>query len=152
MFDITQWQSNMCHHFFISTSWDFFLENAMDPAHVQQAHHGTVGDRYDEAIPFDTVVTKKPTKNGFEMNIRFEGVLPYTDKFEAPGVFSINTPRECTLFMFERFHDIYIHLPRPCVRLHTYLAQSRMMGQRMSFRHSLRPHRLDGRILSPVRL
>lgn len=72
----------------------------MDPAHVQHAHHGTIGNRYEESVPFDTVVTKKASKNGFEMSIRFPGAPAYTDKFEAPGVFSINTPRECVLFLF----------------------------------------------------
>lgn len=68
----------------------------MDPAHVEQAHHGTIGNRYSESIPlFDTAVTKKVTKNGFEMTFRGkDGSFQFIDKFAAPGILSIKTPLE----------------------------------------------------------
>lgn len=100
---------------FSLSSWDFFLENAMDPAHVQHAHHGTVGNRYEESFPYDTVVTKKASKNGFEMSIRYPGAPAYTDKFEAPGVFSINTPRECD-FCVVRYILVFV-----CTNLYSLL-------------------------------
>lgn len=68
----------------------------MDLSHVEIAHHGTIGNRYDESTPFDTTVTKKATKNGFEMTLRGKGgEFQSIDKFAAPGVFSIHNPREC---------------------------------------------------------
>ncbi|MGJ3249099.1 MAG: Rieske 2Fe-2S domain-containing protein [Elainellaceae cyanobacterium] len=33
--------------------WDFFMENVADPAHVPVAHHGLVGDRYNDAKYYD---------------------------------------------------------------------------------------------------
>lgn len=32
--------------------WDSFFENAIDPAHACVSHHGLVGSRYTDAIPF----------------------------------------------------------------------------------------------------
>ena len=76
-------------------SWDFLYENAIDAAHLEQAHHGSTANRYHKSMPNDITVTKKPTKNGFELAVKEKGgKYEFAQKFSAPGLLSINTSRE----------------------------------------------------------
>lgn len=73
-------------------SWDFLYENAIDAAHLEQAHHGSTANRYHKPMPSDITVTKKPTKNGFELAVKEKGgKYEFAQKFSAPGLLSINT-------------------------------------------------------------
>mmetsp|Transcript_28071 Transcript_28071/g.72193 ORF Transcript_28071/g.72193 Transcript_28071/m.72193 type:complete len:555 (+) Transcript_28071:218-1882(+) len=47
--------------------WDFFMENATDPAHVPVSHHGIVGDRYNDPKYFELHAERKPDiQEGFK--------------------------------------------------------------------------------------
>ena len=47
-------------------SWDYFMENVADPAHVPITHHGIMGNRYEDAKYFDMVGLRKlSTQEGF---------------------------------------------------------------------------------------
>ncbi len=64
----------------------------MDPAHLEQAHHGITASRYNEPTPFDVTVTKNITKDGFDLTFRDKnGSFEFTDKFVAPSSLSIHT-------------------------------------------------------------
>ena len=40
-------------------SWDGMVENTLDPAHFCSAHHGTLGNRYEDPAPYAMRVTRK---------------------------------------------------------------------------------------------
>jgi len=50
-------------------SFDTMIENTLDPAHFCAAHHGTLGDRYNDPSAFDFRVTQSLTqKDGFAID------------------------------------------------------------------------------------
>lgn len=50
--------------------WDFFMENVIDPAHVPVAHHGILGNRYQDAQYFDMIrLRDMSTEEGFSFKV-----------------------------------------------------------------------------------
>lgn len=51
-------------------SWDFFMENVSDPAHVPVSHHGLVGDRYSDDKYYDMRRLREvSTQEGFAFEV-----------------------------------------------------------------------------------
>ncbi|XGV99721.1 MAG: Rieske 2Fe-2S domain-containing protein [Leptolyngbya sp. BL-A-14] len=51
-------------------SWDFFIENVSDPAHVPVSHHGLVGNRYRDAQYYDMPRLRDiSTQEGFAFGV-----------------------------------------------------------------------------------
>ena len=50
--------------------WDYFMENASDPAHVPVSHHGIMGSRYKDAKYYDMPQKRKlSTQEGFSFEV-----------------------------------------------------------------------------------
>ena len=50
-------------------SWDGMVENTLDPAHFCSAHHGTLGNRYDDPAPYSMSMTRRSTlEEGFAVD------------------------------------------------------------------------------------
>ena len=44
--------------------WDAMVENTLDPAHFCAAHHGTLGNRYEDPAPFEMALTRELSLDG----------------------------------------------------------------------------------------
>lgn len=74
--------------------WDFFMENVADPAHVPVAHHGLVGNRYEDARYYDMPkVRDLTTQEGFAFGITPTNpvVKEATHDFQPPCLMRIET-------------------------------------------------------------
>jgi phenylpropionate dioxygenase-like ring-hydroxylating dioxygenase large terminal subunit len=70
---------------------DFFVENAVDPAHVSISHHNIAGNRYANQLL--TLKTTVPlTKNGFAVKEARVGSSGGQTSFYAPSVVAIDIP------------------------------------------------------------
>lgn len=50
-------------------SWDGMVENTLDPAHFCSAHHGTLGNRYEDPAPYDMQLTRRLSQeHGFAVD------------------------------------------------------------------------------------
>ena len=78
----------------LAYSWDFFIENVADPAHVPVSHHGLVGDRYRDAQYYDMPrVRDVSTQDGFAFGVTT--TVPTIEKtvhdFQPPCLMKITT-------------------------------------------------------------
>ena len=75
-------------------SWDFFIENVADPAHVPVSHHGLVGNRYSDARYYD-MERRRPmdTQAGFSYAITptAPGISEAVHDFQPPCLMRIAT-------------------------------------------------------------
>ncbi len=77
-----------------SYGWDFFIENACDPAHVPVSHHGISGSRYKDAKYYDLKTARKiSTTDGFafEMVPVFNGAEQILIDFQPPSLVQITS-------------------------------------------------------------
>lgn len=80
----------------IPLSFDVFLENLTDPAHVPQSHHGVVGDRNADQQMTIKLGADGVSKTGFEafvespaMSYKIEYLPPSLVKYHFPGAYML---------------------------------------------------------------
>jgi phenylpropionate dioxygenase-like ring-hydroxylating dioxygenase large terminal subunit len=76
-------------------SWDYFMENVADPAHVPVSHHGIVGDRYRDAKYYDMPRLREiSTQEGFSFGVSQGEEVPAIGTehdFQPPCLMKITT-------------------------------------------------------------
>ena len=81
----------------LAYSWDFFMENVADPAHVPVSHHGLVGDRYTGPKFYDMPRLREvTTQEGFSYSVTPtpDTISAAIHDFQPPCLMRISTKFE----------------------------------------------------------